>query len=127
MASFLERVQELPVLGIGLSTEYGASGTTGALKPLPFHRKHPEYSQFLELGVEVAKGLDKDAERWISAKLPTTYHFLDLNLDDPDDFDDEWIDAVNTLTEHIRCSCTSSTIRSLAVAVSSLVPSSSSP
>ena len=35
-----------------------------------------------EVGVELHKGLDQDAVEWAKAELPTTYHFLDINLDE---------------------------------------------
>jgi uncharacterized protein (UPF0276 family) len=53
----------------------------------------------LELGIEVIKGLDTDALNWIKDKQPTTYHFLDINLDDPNDFDDEWLAQVRALIQ----------------------------
>ena len=33
--------------------------------------------------MEVAKGLDRTASAWVEAGAPTTYHFLDVNLDEP--------------------------------------------
>jgi len=92
--TFSERVERLPFLGIGVSTEYGAGAQPGALDLDALHRQHPGFAGFLELGVEVAKGLDADARRWIAAGRPTTYHFLDVNLDEPEDLDSAWMAAV---------------------------------
>ncbi len=93
-SGFLERVRSLPTLGLGVSTEYGAASTPGALDPLALRAAHPAYAGFLELGVETAKGLDATAHAWIEAQGPTTYHFLDVNLDEREDFDAVWLEDV---------------------------------
>jgi uncharacterized protein (UPF0276 family) len=102
MSSFLQRVQHVPVLGIGISTEYGASATSGALDVLALRKSHPEFAAFLEIGVEVVKGLDTTAQRWTQDGLPTTYHFLDMNLDEAEDFDEPWQAAVERLARQIQ-------------------------
>jgi len=102
MGGFLERVEALPVLGIGVSTEYGAGDNKGGLDPIKLHRDHPSFAAFLEVGIEVAKGLDSGTKRWVKAGLPTTYHFLDVNLDEPEDFDAPWLDAVRGLVQQIK-------------------------
>ena len=78
---FLSRCQALPFLGIGVSTEYGAHADGTGLDPDVLATTHPEYGQFLEIGVEVDKGLDA-SRAWLSRGRPCTYHFLDVNLDD---------------------------------------------
>ncbi len=93
---FLDRVDQLPHLGLGVSTEYGA-GAAG-LNIAALHDRYPGYAQFLEVGVEVHSGLDQTARAWIERGLPATYHFLDINLDDPADFDRAWIERVRELT-----------------------------
>lgn len=90
--SFSERVRALPHLGLGISTEYGAGDARGALDPRELQRRG--WSRFLEVGVETTKGLDAHARAWAAAGLPTTYHFLDVNLDEPEDFDAAWLDEV---------------------------------
>lgn len=100
--SFLDRVRSLPVPGLGLSTEYGAAAAPGALDPLSLRRHHPEFAAFLELGVETAKGLDAAAKAWIAAGHPTTYHFLDINLDEAEDLDPVWLDALRALIDASR-------------------------
>jgi uncharacterized protein len=99
---FLQRVRRLPCLGIGVSTEYGAGGAAGALDVADLRSRHPEYASFLEVGVETVKGLDRHARGWIGRGLPTTYHFLDVNLDEPEDLDEPWLDEVRTLSAELR-------------------------
>ena len=99
--TFLERVRQLARLGVGVSTEYGAS-SHGGLSPLALHEAYPHYAQFLELGIEIEKGLDADALAWVARGLPTTYHFLDINLDEPEDFDEGWQQRVVDLVQSCR-------------------------
>ncbi len=99
---FAERVQRLPRLGLGVSTEYGAGDAEGVLDVLALRATHPEYARFLEVGVETAKGLDRHARAWVERGYPTTYHYLDVNLDEPEDFDDEWLDEVRRIATTIR-------------------------
>ena len=100
--NFLERVQKLPHLGIGISTEYGAGDDPRALDLEELALRHPEYAGFLEIGIETDSGLDEHAERWLRAGRPATYHFLDVNLDEPADFDPAWLAEVRALVERIR-------------------------
>jgi len=103
VASFLERVKALPRLGIGVSTEYGAGDSAGALDVLALREAHPRFAQFLEVGVETAKGLDRHASAWVARGLPTTYHFLDVNLDEREDVRDEaWLDDVRAIVRATR-------------------------
>jgi len=99
---FLTRAARLPHLGLGVSTEYGAGDALGALDPLALRAEHPEFAGFLEIGVETAKGLDRDAQRWIRNRWPTTYHFLDVNLTEPEDLDPAWLDRVRAIAAIIR-------------------------
>lgn len=95
---FSERVGRLPWLGIGVSTEYGAHRMAGALDLAALRREHPRYAGFLEVGIEASRGIDDDARRWVAAGGRTTYHFLDINLDEPGDQDAAWRAQV---AEHI--------------------------
>jgi uncharacterized protein (UPF0276 family) len=99
---FAERVGRLPRLGLGVSTEYGAGDAARALDVLALRDAHPAYAGFLEIGVETAKGLDRHARAWVARGLPTTYHYLDVNLDEPEDFDEAWLDEVRALAATIR-------------------------
>lgn len=92
--AFPDRIASLRHLGVGVSTEYGAHRATDSLDIQALRAQAPESASFLEVGIETAKGLDDDALAWVDAGHPTTYHFLDINLDDPDDFDDAWLDQV---------------------------------
>ena len=99
---FAERVRTLPRLGLGVSTEYGAGDAPGALDVLALRATHPGYAGFLEIGVEAVKGLDRHARAWAGRRLPTTYHYLDVNLDEPEDFDEPWLDGVRSIAAEIR-------------------------
>lgn len=99
---FGERLARLPRLGLGVSTEYGAMAAPGSLDALRLRAQHPELACFLEVGVETAKGLDAAALQWQAAGLPTTYHFLDINLDEPEDFDPAWLEQVRALASTLR-------------------------
>ena len=100
--SFLERASRLPSLGIGVSTEYGASASDGTLDVMRLRREHPEYAGFLEIGVEVTKGLDSDDRAWIASGGQTTYHFLDVNLDDPRDQTPAWLEQVQLTIDEMN-------------------------
>lgn len=100
---FAERVSALPVLGMGISTEYGAAQADGALDLRALRRRAPQYGRFLEVGVEIAKGIDADARSWAGAGLPTTYHFLDVNLDEAEDTDDAtWLAEVRAAADVLK-------------------------
>jgi uncharacterized protein (UPF0276 family) len=98
----LHRLPALPRLGIGISTEYGARRHEGALDPRALRAGHPELARFLEVGVEIAAGLDDDARAWVADGGATTYHFLDVNLDEPEDLDPAWLAAVRETAAVLR-------------------------
>lgn len=100
--SFAHRVERLPHLGLGVSTEYGAGDSPTGLDIPALRRSHPQYAQFLEVGVETISGLDRHAREWAAAALPTTYHFLDINLDDPEDFSEEWLADVGAIARELK-------------------------
>ncbi|MGE3538303.1 MAG: DUF692 family multinuclear iron-containing protein [Candidatus Tectimicrobiota bacterium] len=100
--AFFDRLPALPHLGLGISTEYGAVHSPGALDPLQVQRRYPDYAAFLEVGVEVNRGIDQVARQWQQQGLPTTYHFLDVNLDEPEDFDPHWLTAVQDIAAQLR-------------------------
>ena len=99
---FDRRVRRLPHLGLGVSTEYGAHRSSDTLDLARLVAEHPECVRFLECGVEIAKGLDDDMRRWAEAGRPTTYHFLDLNLDEPEDFDPAWMTDLRGFLEELK-------------------------
>lgn len=102
MSSFERRLASLPHLGLGVSTEYGAMRADGALDLDAARQELPECVQVLEVGVEVSKGLDEDTARWVERGLPTTYHFLDINLDDPQDFDERWLQQTREVIQALK-------------------------
>jgi uncharacterized protein (UPF0276 family) len=100
--AFFERLASVPYLGLGVSTEYGAIHSHGALDPLLVHAQYPEYAAFLEVGVEVSRGLDHLACQWADQGLPTTYHFLDVNLDEPEDLDRRWVAEAQAVAARLK-------------------------
>lgn len=102
MPDFRARCASLPVLGLGVSTEYGASLAAGALDPMALRRVRPDFAGFLEVGVELVKGLDAPARAWAGAGWPTTYHFLDINLDEPEDLDPAWLADLRACVATLR-------------------------
>jgi uncharacterized protein (UPF0276 family) len=99
---FLARCRDLPRLGIGVSTEYGAAAARGSLDVMRLHREHPAFAAFLEVGLEIDKGLDADTRAWVASGRPTTYHFLDVNLDEERDLDAAWLSAVSAAVDELR-------------------------
>ena len=98
-APFDRRIEALPRLGVGISTEYGA-GRTG-LDVNALAAAHPELVGFLEIGGDLDRGVDDDARRWISDGRPTTYHFLDVNLEEPEDLDEAWCADTKELANEV--------------------------
>lgn len=99
---FSERLRSLPKLGLGVSTEYGAGEAAGALDVMALREAKPDYAAFLEVGVETAKGLDDQARAWVERGLPATYHFLDVNLDEPEDVRDAaWLADVRAIAKQL--------------------------
>lgn len=90
-AAFAERVAALPQLGVGISTEFGARH--GGLDVLALRRARPDLVGFLEIGADLERGIDDDARAWADAGWPTTYHFLDANLEERESLSPAFIDA----------------------------------
>jgi uncharacterized protein (UPF0276 family) len=97
--AFDVRVMRLPHLGLGISTEYGAA--RHGLDIVALRRARPDLAAFLEVGADLARGIDADAAAWVAAGWPTTYHFLDVNLEEPEDQDDAWVEGVRALATRI--------------------------
>lgn len=91
-ASFAERVASLPRLGVGISTELGAQAA-GGLDVVALRRERPDLVGFLEIGADLERGVDARARAWVEAGWPTTYHFLDANLEEAESLSDAWIAA----------------------------------
>jgi uncharacterized protein (UPF0276 family) len=86
----ISSLDALPRLGVGISAEPG-SAAAGAIDARAFCAEHPGLVHFLEYGTDVARGLDEHVRDWAASGRPTTYHFLDLNLEDPDDLDPAFV------------------------------------
>jgi len=90
----------LPFLGVGISTEPGSVGA-GGIDATQLVDRHPGVVDFLEVGADIARGLDDHVRRWAQAGHKTTYHFLDLNLTEPGDADAEWISRTTEMARSI--------------------------
>lgn len=99
-ANFRERVARLPVLGLGISTEFGARAA-GGLDVVALRRERPDLIGFLEVGVDLERGTDADARAWVDAGWPTTFHFLDLNLEEEEDLDLAWLAEASAAAREI--------------------------
>jgi uncharacterized protein (UPF0276 family) len=98
-APFAARAAALPRLGLGISTEFGASES--GLDPLALRRARPELCEFLEIGVDLERGVDATARAWCAAAWPTTYHLLDGNLEERESLSPEWVGAVAELAREL--------------------------
>jgi len=85
----------LPRIGVGISAEFDSARR--GIDALALRAAEPGLVDFLEYGCDLARGLDDHARRWAAAGLPATYHFLDLNLTEPDDADPAWLEATGAL------------------------------
>ncbi len=79
----------LPRLGVGISAEPG-SGSKG-IDAVDLAATHPDLCHFVEYGTDLDRGLDDHIQRWTTAGHPTTYHFLDVNLEESEDLDADWL------------------------------------
>ncbi|MFT5290012.1 MAG: hypothetical protein ACI8QS_000894 [Planctomycetota bacterium] len=98
--SFKDRVRDLPKLGVGISTEFGA-GEKG-LDVLSLGEDFGELVSFLEIGGDLERGVDADARAWVERGWPTTYHFLDVNLEEREDLDQTWMDDTAALAREVK-------------------------
>jgi uncharacterized protein (UPF0276 family) len=99
VATLDERLAALPRLGVGISAE--PDSARKGIDGLRFREAHPGLCHFLEYGADLARGTDEHVRRWHAAGLPTTYHFLDLNLEEREDVDDAWLDETAALARGI--------------------------
>ena len=96
---FPRRVAALPHLGLGISTEFGAG--RGGLDVAALETARPDLVRFLEIGIDLARGLDADAKAWVERGRPVTFHFLDLNLEEAEDLDAAWMAEAGRLAREI--------------------------
>jgi len=90
---------KLPQLGLGISAEHDSA--RGGIDAVDLAAEHPGVVDFLEYGCDLARGLDEHVRRWASEDRPTTYHFLDLNLEERADVDDDWLRDAAQLAREI--------------------------
>lgn len=90
--TFAQRIADLPRLGVGISCEFSGSERGPGIDAVALQQAWPELVHFLEVGADTARGLDEMMLRWGREGLPTTYHFLDLNLAELGDLDPAWLD-----------------------------------
>jgi uncharacterized protein (UPF0276 family) len=84
----LKPLSDLPRLGVGISAEPGSA--RAGIDAVALDEANPGLVHFLEYGADLERGLDEHVGRWALRK-PTTYHFLDLNLEEPIDADERWL------------------------------------
>lgn len=95
-----EKIKKLPRLGVGISGEYNSH-----LKGIDAYRlreSYPELVHFYEYGCDIDRGLDEQVKKWAAEGLATTYHFLDLNLEEAEDLDEVWLDKTLALANEIH-------------------------
>ncbi len=83
------RLEDLPRLGVGLSGEFGSSAK--GINVLDLRASRPDLVHFFEFGADLDRGLDEHVRLWAAKGLPTTYHFLDINLAESEDVDERWL------------------------------------
>jgi len=93
-----DRLDRLPRLGVGISGEYGVRPS---IDPSAFAAAHPGLLHFVEFGTDADRGLDPLILQWVDAGGPATYHFLDVNFEEPEDLDDSWITATREFAERL--------------------------
>jgi uncharacterized protein (UPF0276 family) len=99
-ARFERTLARLPRLGVGISAEPD-SARAGA-DAVRVRAAEPDLIHFLEYGTDLARGLDEHVRRWVAEGLPTTYHFLDLNLSEREDADATWLARTAARAREIR-------------------------
>lgn len=97
--AFELRVARQRRLGLGISTEFGARHEGLDIERLRSER--PDLVQFLEIGCDLERGVDEDARRWVQEGHPVTYHFLDLNLEEAEDLDPDWVRGTTELARSL--------------------------
>jgi uncharacterized protein (UPF0276 family) len=89
----------LPFLGLGVSTEYGAR--EHGLDLAELRGRSAGLVRFLEVGVDLERGVDADARAWAERGWPLTYHFLDVNLEEAEDQDEAWVAETGALAREL--------------------------
>jgi uncharacterized protein len=92
-------ISDLPRLGVGLSGEYNSSAK--GIDVAAFREARPDLVHFFEYGADLDRGLDEHVRRWAAVGLPTTYHFLDINLAEREDVDARWLETTSARAREI--------------------------
>lgn len=100
MTTFTNKVQRLPRLGVGLSGEFNVAAK--GIDVSWMKENHPDLVHFYEYGGDLERGLDEGVRRWAAAGGRTTYHFLDINLEEQCDLDHHWLKRTKELAVEIK-------------------------
>ena len=93
------RFDRLQRLGVGLSGEFGSSSK--GINVLELRAERPDLVHFFEFGADLDRGLDEHVRLWAAEGLPTTYHFLDINLAESEDVDERWLSRTSARAREI--------------------------
>ena len=95
----LATLDALPRLGLGISSEFDSA--VKGIDAVSMRQEQPGLIDFLEYGGDLERGLDEHVLRWAAHGWPTTYHFLDVNLEEAEDLGDDWLTETATLARQI--------------------------
>jgi uncharacterized protein (UPF0276 family) len=94
-----DRLDALPYLGLGISAEFDSF--RAGIDAVSLRDEAPSLVDFLEYGGDLERGLDDHVRRFAARGWPTTYHFLDVNLEELEDIDDAWLADTASLAREI--------------------------
>ena len=100
-APFAARVAALPRLGLGISTEFGASATAASIRSRCAARAPSCASSSRSASTSSAASTPTRAPG-CAAGWPTTYHFLDVNLEERESLSPAWVAAVTRARARAR-------------------------
>ncbi|HMS16593.1 MAG TPA: DUF692 family protein [Planctomycetota bacterium] len=92
-------LKSLPRLGLGISSEFGIRPT---IDPLALLSRCPGLFDFLEFGSDVDRGLDAAVLQWVAQGGAATYHFLDVNFEEEEDLDTDWMARTQALATRLK-------------------------
>src|SRR5262249_56728639 len=102
MPTFAQRVERLPRLGVGISGEFDIAAK--GIDACWMKQRYPGLVHFYEYGGDLERGLDDGVRRWAAAGEPTTYHFLDINLEERLDLDRRRLPVTQELAGEVNAS-----------------------
>lgn len=89
MSKFFDKLAKIPRLGVGISGEFGSADK--GINACFLQEEYPDLVHFFEYGGDLDRGLDKHVLSWAALGLPTTYHFLDVNIEERIDLTKDWL------------------------------------